>query len=344
MKVYKGIYIVILLCCVFVIGCERGQQIVKPVVEPAIEVEPSEDEPIDTVVLSDANLAAAIRETLGLSEDVVLTAKVLEDLSTLEAQDRQIMDLTGLEHAVNLRVLNLNNDWDSETPNQISDITSLANLTQLTGLELDYNQISDITSLANLTQLETLYLSSNQLSDIASLANLTQLEILSLNGNQLSDIASLANLTQLETLYLGSNQLSDIALLANLTQLTWLELGNNQISDISSLANLTQLTGLFPYDNQLSDIASLANLTQLTHLYLDGNQISDIASLANLTQLTLLLLDGNQISDITPLVANTGLGNEDTVTLADNPLDEAARNTHIPALQDRGVTVRVTVE
>ena len=88
-------------------------------------------------------------------------------LSTLEARINH--GSHGLEHAVNLRVLDLSNAWDSETPNQISDITSLANLTQLTGLELDYNQISDITSLANLTQLTGLELGGNQISDIASL-------------------------------------------------------------------------------------------------------------------------------------------------------------------------------
>ena len=47
----------------------------------------------------------------------------------------------------------------------------------------------------------------------------------------------------------------------------------------------------------------------------------------------------NSISDISPLVANTGLGSGDTVDLRRNPLSSASINTHIPALQRRGVTV-----
>ena len=52
-----------------------------------------------------------------------------------------------------------------------------------------------------------------------------------------------------------------------------------------------------------------------------------------------LQLEGNQIEDIGPLVANTGLGEEDWVVLRDNPLSEMARKEQIPALEARGVNV-----
>ena len=51
---------------------------------------------------------------------------------------------------------------------------------KIVGLNLDENQISDITPLQELTQLTSLALFNNQISDITSLQQLTQLNILSL--------------------------------------------------------------------------------------------------------------------------------------------------------------------
>ena len=50
--------------------------------------------------------------------------------------------------------------------NQISDITPLQSLTNLTSLNLYNNKISDITRLQSLTHLTDLYLSGNNISDI----------------------------------------------------------------------------------------------------------------------------------------------------------------------------------
>ena len=59
--------------------------------------------------------------------------------------------------------------------------------------------------------------------------------------------------------------------------------------------------------------------------------------LAGLTDLTELRLENNNISDIAPLVENTGLGLGNWIDLWGNPLSDRSVNTHIPALQARGV-------
>ena len=70
-----------------------------------------------------------------------------------------------------------------------------------------------------------------------------------------------------------------------------------------------------------------------------SESISDLTGLEYAINLTFLQLWGNNISDISPLVANTGLGSGDEVNLKSNPLSSVSINTHIPALQRRGVTV-----
>ena len=209
-----------------------------------------------------------------------------------------ITDLTGLEHATQLRTLYLNQN--------ISDISQLAALTELTSLSLNGNRISDISPLAELTELRELELMGNQVSDISPLAELTELRVLELGEdfsvkNEISDITPLTQLKQLTRLGLNSNRVTDITPLTQLTELTSLSLNGNRISDITPLAHLTELTSLSLNGNRISDITPLAHLTELTSLPLAGNRISDITPLAHLTELTWLGLSGNQISNITPL-------------------------------------------
>ena len=279
----------------------------------------------------------------------------LTNLTRLSLDDNSISDVSALSNLTNLTDLYL-------TSNSISDVSALSNLTNLTVLRLYQNSISDISALSNLTNLTYLWLDWNSISDVSALSNLTNLTVLRLYQNSISDVSALSNLTNLTDLNLSSNSISDISALSNLTNLTYLGLNYNRISDISALSNLTNLTRLRFFNNRISDIAPLSSLTNLTSLWLDGNSLSDVSALSNLTNLTVLFLGGtsisniaplsnltnltwlrlssNSISDLSPLVANTGLGSGDRVDVRNNPLSATSRNTHIPALQARGVEVQ----
>jgi len=274
------------------------------------------------VYFPDTNLEAVVRETIGKPTGPICPSD-LEKLTGLGPDRRNIADLTGLEYCTNLDYLYL-------YLNQITDISPLASLTNLTRLGLDGNYwivdisplanlsslvslslgvtgISDLSPVANLTNLKYLYLYSNQISDISPLANLTSLTFLSLDDNQISDLSPVANLTSLTSLSLGGNQISDISPLASLSSLVSLVLHRNPISDFSPLASLTKLTTLDLRQNQISDLSPVANLTNLKDIYLWLNQISDISPLANLTKLTTLDLAQNQISDLSPVANLTNL-------------------------------------
>jgi Leucine-rich repeat (LRR) protein len=305
------------------------------------------------VTFPDTNMEAAIR--VAISKPVGdIHASELAILTTLDANGKGIINLTGLEYCINLTYLNL---WD----NQISNLAPLAGLTNLTYLNLQSNQISNLTPLVGLTNLTYLNLWSNQINNLAPLVGLTNLTYLGLDNNQINSLAPLAGLTNLTDIQIWSNQISDLAPLSGLTNLSHLGLGINQISSVTPLAGLANLTVVILYANQISDLAPLASLTNLTSLGLGYNQISDLAPLTGLTSLTVLDLSGNQIcdllplaglinitqldidsnkiSDIAPLVSNTGLATGDNVDIRSNPLSPASVNVHVPALQARGVTI-----
>ena len=192
------------------------------------------------VEMPDPNLEHAIREKLGLSDEIPLTQADMLQLGGLDAKGRQITDLTGLEHATNLTWLDLGD-------NDIRDLQPIAELTQLDALYIWGNPISDISPLKHLISLRRLVLVSCEISDITPLTTLTQLEVLSLNWNRLIvDISPLRNLTRLTQLWLSYNRIVDVSPLANLTMLEELYIHNNAITDFSPLDGLSLIR--FEYD------------------------------------------------------------------------------------------------
>ena len=284
------------------------------------------------VNIPDPKFRAAIEEKLGKSSGDTITVADMTTLVYLYIDTHDLSDLTGIEHATNLRKLSL---WG----NRISDISPLAGLTDLWALQLYSNSITDISPLAGLTNLTELWLSNNSISDISPIAGLTNLELLFLSNNSISDISPIAGLNELGQLRLANNSISDISPIAGLTQLSWLRLEGNNITDISPLAGLNELWHLQLANNSISDISPLAGLNELWRLWLGNNSISDISPITGLNELKELQIENNSISDLSPLVENTGMGYGDLVNVRRNFLTALAINTHIPALQSRGVAV-----
>ena len=263
-----------------------------------------------TVNIPDANLRAKIETALVKTSGDPISPTEMETLTSLNAQDARISDLTGLETATNLITLKLGD-------NSVSDLSPLTGLTKLTELQLWDNSISNLSALTGLTNLTRLYLWGNTISDI-------------------SHLSRLINLTQLR---IGENSISNIAAVSNLTNLTYLSVKENSISNISAVSRLTNLTQLQIGNNTISDITPVQNLTNLEWLDVPNNSISDISAVQNLTQLVELYFQNNAVSDLSPLVANTGLGADDELDMRGNPLSYSSIYTHIPALQARNAYV-----
>ena len=298
------------------------------------------------VHIPDPNLRAAIAEELGKSPNAPITAEEMERLGRLDARNKGIRDLTGIQFAKNLQLLRL-------PTNQIYDLSPLAGLVELVRLELSENPVSDMSALRGLKNLNHLsmnhtsisdislvrslpsltifgfrdtYVSdlsplrgsinmtalgfsnkSESISDLSPLAGLINLEYINSWGNSISDLSPLAGLTKLEIVDFCGGDISDLTPLAGLTGLKELYLARQEISDISLLANLTGLTRLDLHNNDISDISPLAKLTQLKWLELRATNISDISPLARLSQLEWLDLHQNNISSVSPLVNLTQL-------------------------------------
>ncbi len=285
--------------------------------------------------IPDAALLQAIRDQLGVASGPVTCGHV-RGLIQLEAHQRGIVSLEGLQHAVNLWALNV---WS----NEVRDLSPLGRLTALEDLDVQANRIQDVGPLANLTQLVHLYLNSNQISDIGPLASLVNLQSLDLGINDIRDISPLANMGMLRSLRVDNNDgIRDLTPLGELTLLDYLGVSGNAVSDVSPLRTLTRLESLDVGFNLITDISALASLSRLKNLSIMANQIDNVSALQSMGDLEYLWMNDNRVTSLVPLVLNTGLGAGDTIDARRNCLDlsaGSAASSSISILRSRGATV-----
>ncbi|MDE0688742.1 MAG: leucine-rich repeat domain-containing protein [Candidatus Poribacteria bacterium] len=268
-------------------------------------------------LVPDVNLRAAIAEALGKPSGASIETEDLARLTRLDADEKGISDLRGLEYAVKLERIELRH-------NAISDLLPLAGLRHLDNIKLRGNRITDISPLKDLISVDWLGLEENEIRDLSPLAGLKRLNGIGIAGNPISDVSPLAGLLSLEGVSAWNTTISDFSVLAKLPKLRWIEFSGNAtiselpslkglktlrrleinhtgISDISGLSELTQLRELILHDNLIVKVSSLAKLKGLTRLNLSNNVISDVGPLAELTNLEHLDLRNNAVSDFSPL-------------------------------------------
>ena len=273
----------------------------------------------------DLNLKAALIEyyKFHINKDFKgeeITVGMMEQFTSLSLPWKNIFSLKGLEYAVNLKNLNLSNNF-------IEDITPLEKLVGLEDLNLTNNKIKDPKSLAKLTKLRQLVLRKNLMNNLDFLNDL-KVESLDISMNSvLKD-------------YIPNN--------LKLDNLRSLNLSSIGLDNISFLKNAGKLESLVAEENAIKDLTPLAELKSLRTLYLDRNNISDITALKDLASLEELLLYKNNIENVDALkdkkylyrlMLNDNLGLKNIDTLKDVPnissLDISNTSvTDISALKD----------
>ena len=286
----------------------------------------------ENINIPDANLRAVIAETLDKQPNVPLTRADMARLQRLNAHNRDIGDLTGLEFATNLQEIRANN-------NLITDVSPLSGLSRLDRIEFRENVIRDLSPLSGLINLRELIVPGNLISDVSPVADLRRLEALEISGNAISDFSAIAGLPKLEHIWFSNNPLADFLDFAALPSLRSLHTWGTPVINLEGVRAFPKLQRLDICGGEISDISALEGLTNLTELELAGNEITDISPLASLSGLKRLNLRHNQITDVSPLAA---LLNLQSIDLHDNeildfsPLDVFPRNVSIVRSENPG--------
>ncbi len=256
---------------------------------------------ISSVTFVDPKLLQAVRDRLGISS-APIALDDMKNLTSLEARNLGITNLTGLETAANLAWLLLN-----QNPG-ITDFTPLAGLPVLGQVFLDHCVVPDLSIAATLRSLWEFTAWGGQVVDLAPLAGCPTLQILNLGGNPaLTNYAALNALTNLQNLSLDGSGIPDASFVAYMPVLQYLNLWGGTVQDLSPLTNCPNLVQFEGAYNQITNGAVLAACTNLDSLSLPGNQFSNVDFLPGLQKLLFLHLESNSIYDLSPLVGLTNL-------------------------------------
>lgn len=202
----------------------------------------------------------------------------------------------------------------------ITDISILAKMPNLTVLILDYQNIYDITPLKGLP-LTTLSLCGNPLWDLTALEGCTSLNKLSVTETAVtslsplegcygltyldctgSDVASLAPITELPIRHLlaGDIPATDWDCLAGLP-LQEFATSSLSVENLIYISGIISPQKLSAHNCGITSLKELACFEPILELDLNDNQIDSLEGLENFSLLRFLALDENPISDFSEM-------------------------------------------
>lgn len=257
----------------------------------------------EKIIFQDKNLEKKIREYINKPTGDILTIDVKYIIS-INLESCQISNVSGIENLINLTSISLNN-------NNIKDLTPLKSLNRLTHLYLKNNEISNLEPLRELINLVNLDLGYNQIENIDALKELTKLVSLNLFCNEITNIESLINMNNLVKLQLEFNQIENYEFLEKYSK-NIAEIYYDKNFKKDSMEKVT-----FQDENLAKVIREEINkptgdiykrdVKKILVLHAEGKNINSISGLENLSNLNKLVLCNNQISKLEPLTELTNL-------------------------------------
>jgi internalin A len=201
----------------------------------------------------DTNLETVIRAKINKLTGTIYPAD-LRPVTILDASNKEITDITGLEWCLYLTFLDLS-DNSVDNINPLRDISTLAEL--------------DITN-NDMPLLDDDDKGTVNLGVISKLESKTEpCKITYIAGNRY--VITFADLSLEEEIRKAINKLSGTLYGSDISHLTVLDASHCGISDVSGLEYLTSLTELKLNDNSISNISPLQNLTNLEILDITNN-------------------------------------------------------------------------
>ena len=282
----------------------------------------------------DAAFRVCVSDLTGVDIGGTISDSQLEAVTTINVNDKKILNLKGIEYFTKITELNCSDNQltsldvskntalkylycfnNKLTSLDVSKNTALFRLdcynNQLTSLDISKNNTNliylychknKLTSL-NLTyntKLQRLGCSYNQLTEL-NVLNMKDLQELSFSGNQVTSI-DLSNCTELEELLCDNNSLASLTL-SNNTALKSLSCQYNQLVALDLTKN-TAINFIQCYHNQLASLD--LNSTALESLYCYDNNLTSL-DLSKCTKLEILYCYSNSLTTLKLSSNNTKL-------------------------------------
>ncbi|WP_109098032.1 leucine-rich repeat domain-containing protein [Aquimarina sp. AU58] len=257
------------------------------------------------IYIPDANFKnALLASSINTNNDANISKQEAEKAISIKAVNKNIENLTGIEHFINLKYLTI-------PKNKVTSLNLTKN-TKLQYLDVSQNQLTNL-NISACTQLERLDANSNQLAQLDVSKNVilfelkiynnrfkrininsnTKLSILHAWTNQLEELNSTKNLN-LTRLYVWGNKLTSLDVSKN-TKLDELNIGNNLLTNIDASKN-TMLTHLDVRESLLTSL-KLPVTSTLRRINVEKNKLTSINLTGN-SNLERLDIGSNVLTEI----------------------------------------------
>jgi hypothetical protein len=193
---------------------------------------------VNYVVKLDPNLETVVRTKIDKPEGD-LTPEDVAGIEVLEAKDKGITSLSGLQHFTALRVLKVDEN------SGITDVSPLATITTLQEVFVNKCSITDLSPLAGLPNLFRLEFNNMSVTSLAAFEGHTGLRNIMCHSAQFTSIEQLPNLPNLEEWIQGWAPLASIAgISTKFPKMKKLNIPSTPVSDITELLQLEHLQGV----------------------------------------------------------------------------------------------------
>jgi Leucine-rich repeat (LRR) protein len=221
-----------------------------------------------------------------------------------------MLDLSGLEHAVNLKQLYLSGNMEIDPESGESVITAnlhnpdfgfISKLQMLEVLRLGANEIEEWNVPQGLTRLHTIDLSGNRLREFEFHSESSIFTTLSLEGNALERVTLGGDLRRFRSLSASENSLTEIEFLSPVPGLEVMRLAHNQLEVLRIPGEASQLEELDLSNNRLLDLTFEQGASQRSDsftLNLAANGLTQLPQ--SLPRVNHLILDDNELETFSP--------------------------------------------
>ena len=207
--------------------------------------------------------------------------------NSIKAYHYGIKDLTGIEHFVNLSVLDVSN-------NELTFIPDLTMLTQLDELIIDSNRVDSMAPIQGITTLRNFKCDVNNLDKLPEVSGMTTLQRIFCRSNNLTEIPDLSGCSSFMHLICTFNQIDSLSDFASTPSMFRLICHNNQLSSLPDYSQHPNLRELLAWNNQFTfdDILVMTRQSTFdTEYHISPQDSADTKTVYNAVQNEDLTLD-----------------------------------------------------
>ncbi len=228
--------------------------------------------------------------------DLAAFVKAFPEATNIEILSNELTSYAPLAELKNLQKIR------ARAP-KITDMTPLANLTQLTTIDMDYNAAGqDLSWMNKLVNLQNIILLAKGLSSVEGIPTLPKVYRISLEGIAAPKLDALVPaLPNLVTAELRYGTFTDISALTKLPKLANVSFYAASIKDFSPLAAAPNLKSLNYYASKGADYSTLGTLKQVQTLSGGLTELDSLAWIQDMPNLKKFDVFSEKVTDYTPL-------------------------------------------